>query len=45
MNRVEEFAEHRDYLVGIAYRMLGSRDDAEDIVQDALIRAACARDR
>ena len=39
MTRVEEFAEHRDYLVGIAYRMLGSFDEAEDVVQDARLRA------
>lgn len=29
----------RAYLIGIAYRMLGSRSDAEDIVQEALLRA------
>src|SRR5262249_37339441 len=34
----EEFATHRPRLFGIAYRMLGSRADAEDIVQDAYIR-------
>jgi RNA polymerase sigma-70 factor (ECF subfamily) len=34
----EEFATHRPRLFGIAYRMLGSRADAEDVVQDAYIR-------
>jgi RNA polymerase sigma-70 factor (ECF subfamily) len=29
----------RAYLIGIAYRMLGSRSDAEDVVQEALLRA------
>lgn len=32
------FAEHRDLLVGIAYRILGSVSDAEDVVQDAWLR-------
>jgi RNA polymerase sigma-70 factor (ECF subfamily) len=45
VNRVEGFAEHRDYLVGIAYRMLGSFDEAEDVVQDALMRAERAETR
>ncbi|HEX3823968.1 MAG TPA: RNA polymerase sigma-70 factor [Mycobacteriales bacterium] len=32
------FAEHRTYLFGVAYRMLGSAADAEDIVQEAYLR-------
>ena len=32
------FAEHRSLLVGAAYRLLGSRSDAEDVVQDAWLR-------
>lgn len=35
---VEIFAGHRDRLFGIAYRMLGSRVDAEDVLQDAWLR-------
>ncbi|MCG5216673.1 RNA polymerase sigma-70 factor [Streptosporangium sp. KLBMP 9127] len=34
----ETFEEHRSLLFGIAYRMLGSVADAEDIVQDAWLR-------
>src|SRR5215510_12562559 len=33
-----EFEQHRSFLVGLAYRMLGSVADAEDIVQDAFLR-------
>lgn len=33
-----EFERHRARLFGIAYRMLGTRSDAEDIVQEAYIR-------
>lgn len=36
--KVEIFREHRPRLFGIAYRMLGIRDDAEDILQEAYIR-------
>jgi RNA polymerase sigma-70 factor, ECF subfamily len=36
--KVEIFKRHRPRLVGIAYRMLGMRDDAEDILQEAYIR-------
>jgi len=35
---VEIFSGHRDRLFGIAYRMLGSRADAEDVLQDAWLR-------
>jgi len=39
---VAEFDDHRDHLVAVAYRMLGSRTDAEDAVQDAWLRYASA---
>jgi RNA polymerase sigma-70 factor (ECF subfamily) len=32
------FQEHRRALTGLAYRMLGSRAEAEDVVQDAYLR-------
>jgi RNA polymerase sigma-70 factor (ECF subfamily) len=32
------FQPHRRYLVGLAYRMLGSLSEAEDVVQDAYLR-------
>jgi len=32
------FASHRSRLLGIAHRMLGSRADAEDLVQDVYLR-------
>lgn len=31
------FAQHRQRLFGIAYRMLGSRVDAEDVLQDVYL--------
>ncbi|MET9379824.1 RNA polymerase sigma-70 factor [Streptomyces sp. NPDC002928] len=34
----EEFESHRPRLFGLAYRMLGSADEAEDTVQDAYLR-------
>lgn len=34
----ERFEEHRRYLTGLAYRMLGSMTEAEDAVQEAYIR-------
>ena len=38
MNPTETFEEHRAALIGAAYRILGSRSDAEDVVQEAWIR-------
>jgi RNA polymerase sigma-70 factor (ECF subfamily) len=37
-----DFQKLRPYLFSIAYRMLGSASDAEDVVQDAYLRAAGA---
>ncbi|GIV60771.1 MAG: DNA-directed RNA polymerase sigma-70 factor [Rhodothermaceae bacterium] len=34
----ETFEQHRPYLFGLAYRMLGSVADAEDVVQEAFLR-------
>jgi RNA polymerase sigma-70 factor, ECF subfamily len=36
--RAETFQQHRPRLYGIAYRMLGSRADAEDMLQEAYLR-------
>ena len=39
MDRLAEtFEEHRPALLGLAYRLLGSMWDAEDVVQDAYVR-------
>ena len=35
---LETFNAHRSRLLGIAYRMLGSRAAAEDVLQEAYIR-------
>jgi RNA polymerase sigma-70 factor, ECF subfamily len=37
-DRARIFEQHRPRLCGVAYRMLGSRSDAEDVVQDAYLR-------
>ncbi|GCB51139.1 sigma factor [Streptomyces sp. NL15-2K] len=34
----DEFERHRPRLFGLAYRMLGSAEEAEDTVQDAYLR-------
>ena len=36
--KVDDFQDHRSTLLGLAYRMLGSMWDAEDVVQDAYVR-------
>ena len=38
MPEVDLFQEHRRRLFAVAYRMLGSASDAEDVVQDAWLR-------
>jgi RNA polymerase sigma-70 factor (ECF subfamily) len=37
MNAVTEFNQHRQALFGLAYRMLGSSMDAEDVLQEAFL--------
>jgi RNA polymerase sigma-70 factor (ECF subfamily) len=37
-SRIAEFDDHRPRLFGLAYRMLGSRAEAEDVLQDAYLR-------
>jgi len=39
----DDFEVHRDHLLGVAYRMLGSRAEAEDAVQEAWLRYAAGR--
>lgn len=38
MTTMTAFDEHRKHLFGIAYRMLGSAADADDMVQEAFVR-------
>ncbi|HET9139533.1 RNA polymerase sigma factor SigJ, partial [Actinophytocola sp.] len=38
MNHTEEFQRHRCALFGVAYRMLGSTSEAEDVVQETWLR-------
>lgn len=42
--RADPLAAYRPKLLGLAYRMLGSRADAEDVLQDAYLRLAGAHD-
>lgn len=39
----DPLAPHRSRLLGLAYRMLGDRAEAEDVLQDAYLRIAAAR--
>ena len=43
MVEADLFQSHRRQLFAVAYRMLGSASDAEDVVQDAWLRYAAAR--
>jgi RNA polymerase sigma-70 factor (TIGR02957 family) len=38
----DEFERHRAHLFALAYRMLGSASEAEDVVQDAWLRSSTA---
>src|SRR3977135_3012630 len=42
MTELTVFEEHRPLLFSIAYRMLGSATDAEDVLQDAWLRFSAA---
>ncbi len=43
MTEVDLFQKNRPALFGVAYRMLGSASDAEDVLQDAWLRFSAAR--
>ena len=43
--RLDAFRQHRPLLLSVAYRMLGSRADAEDVVQETFLRWQQARDQ
>jgi RNA polymerase sigma-70 factor (ECF subfamily) len=43
MNEADLFQAHRPALFAVAYRMLGSATDAEDVVQDAWLRFSAAQ--
>ena len=40
---LDRFEEQRPLLFAVAYRMLGSASDAEDVVQDAWLRYSAAQ--
>jgi len=43
-SKQDSFEQYRPYLMGLAYRLLGSRADAEDAVQDTWLRwQSCVR--
>src|SRR5712672_1947395 len=43
MTEIDQFQTHRPALFAVAYRMLGSATDAEDVLQDAWLRFASAQ--
>jgi hypothetical protein len=45
MNNAIDFESIRDGLLGLAYRLLGSRTDAEDVVQEAWLVTTAPRPR
>ncbi|MCX2721430.1 sigma-70 family RNA polymerase sigma factor [Roseibium salinum] len=40
---METMIDHREQLIALASRILGARDRAEDVVQDAMLKACAAR--